>query len=385
VSSSENAVTSYEGAAASCRAKVEAIVNECRRLNQKYYDRMFDLGGFDSLCSLEASEDLPDSCKKMVGVGSVKRVEDIFDNPKFYDDGATANDIRQGRNGDCWFLAALAALTGKEELIERLCVKRDEKVGVYGFVFYRDGEWVSVVVDDRLCLKRGDDLQQYQTEYMLNVTGNKDPLSTPLQEMSYGISRLPKEYRESLRKGSNALYFASCRAPSETWLPLLEKAYAKVHGDYQAIEGGFAGEGIEDLTGGVATYVRSEDVLDKDRLWSELLCVNKHFLFGCGSREGRVNDPSDKEGFVRGHAYTVLEAREVPYKDEPLRLLKVRNPWGSQEWNGAWSDGSKEWTAEMMKELNHTFGDDGERRILPANAVTDDVSQARSGYPTKIS
>jgi len=73
------------------------------------------------------------------------------------------------------------------------------------------------------------------------------PIPTPI------VIRL---IRESLRKGSNALYFANCRAPSETWLPLLKKAYAKVHGDYQAIEGGFAGEGIEDLTGGVATYVR---------------------------------------------------------------------------------------------------------------------------------
>ncbi|KAK3078319.1 hypothetical protein LTS18_007808, partial [Coniosporium uncinatum] len=53
------------------------------------------------------------------------------------------------------------------------------------------------------------------------------------------------------------------------------------------------------------------------------------------------------------------KAGEVTYKDEPLRILKVRNPRGSQEWNGAWSDGLKEWTAQMMKELNHTFGDDG--------------------------
>lgn len=29
------------------------------------------------------------------------------------------------------------------------------------------------------------------------------------------------------------------------------------------------------------------------------------------------------------------------------------------EWNGRWSDGSKEWTPYWMKKLNHTFGDDG--------------------------
>lgn len=36
-----------------------------------------------------------------------------------------------------------------------------------------------------------------------------------------------------------------------------------------------------------------------------------------------------------------------------------RNPWGKTEWTGAWSDGSAEWTPEMMLKLNHRFGDDG--------------------------
>jgi Calpain family cysteine protease len=108
--------------------------------------------------------------------------------------------------------------------------------------------------------------------------------------------------------------------------------------------------------------------------------VNDKFLFGCGTRKGRDNDSADDEGFVRGHAYTVLDAREIVVppreekkkkknkkddedknktKDGKVRLLKLHNPWGNQEWNGPWSDGSKEWTPDIMKELNHTMGDDG--------------------------
>ena len=166
-----------------------------------------------------------------------------------------------------------------------------------------------------------------------------------------------------MQTGSKALFFAQCREENETWLPLLEKAFAKAHGDFSAIEGGFTGEGIEDLTGGVTTELFTTDILDKDQFWNdEIMKVNDKFLFSCATGtfdhwQGahtacRIGARS---GIVRMHAYSIMEAVEI----KGQRLLKVRNPWGTDEWRGAWSDGSEQWTPEWMQLLNHRFGDDG--------------------------
>ena len=146
---------SYDDAAAKCRAKVDKIVHECRRINRKYRDRRFDLEADLKLGRRDCLESLWSvTIKGAKQPGhdlkprSAKRVVDVFDDPQLYIDGPTANDVRQGRDGDCWLMAALCTLSNKEGLIERLCVAHDPGVGVYGFVFYRDGEWISEIVDD---------------------------------------------------------------------------------------------------------------------------------------------------------------------------------------------------------------------------------------------
>lgn len=123
-------------------------MKESRRVNQKYRDPYLDIefdlkcGTKDCLTMLVDSATAVSSFKP----GSVKRVGDIFDEPEFYKSGATANDIRQGKDGDCWLKAALCTLGNKPGLIEDVCVARDEEVGVYGIVFFRDGEWISEII-----------------------------------------------------------------------------------------------------------------------------------------------------------------------------------------------------------------------------------------------
>ena len=117
-------------------------------------------------------------------------------------------------------------------------------------------------------------------------------------------------------------------------------------------------EGIEDLTGGVTTEINSADILDRDLLWNEgFLKVNKEFLFNAGTRQFGHPDPTElgRQGIEDDHAYSLLRA--VDYDGN--RLCQVKNPWGETEWNGPWSDGSKEWTPEAMKALEYKFGNDG--------------------------
>ena len=56
-------------------------------------------------------------------------------------------------------------------------------------------------------------------------------------------------------------------------------------------------------------------------------------------------------GLILNHAYglnDIMEFDDPDHKGAKLRLLRLRNPWGNSEWNGAWSDNSQE-----MKEYSH--------------------------------
>ncbi|KAG8742060.1 hypothetical protein FRC12_015450, partial [Ceratobasidium sp. 428] len=315
-----------------CKKRVQAIARDCRARNARFRDIEFDLEEDQERCLHGLAT--PDGDRSYPS--DVMRVTQIFHQPRFFIDGANSSDVAQGYIGDCWFMAAISAVSAMEGLIDRICVARDEEVGVYGFVFYRDSGWVDVIIDDLLFVK----IPKFE-----ELWGTETDIYHDDKE----------KYERLARKGNKTLYFGRSRTENETWVPLLEKAYAKLHGDYAAISGGFTAEGIEDLSGGVATEFHIHDILDTNRFWNEqLLRVNKDRLFGCA-----LDGINDVKGLFPGHAYSILNALEVNGK----RFLRIRNPWGKSEWTGPWSDGSKEWTAEWLTrlpELKHSFGDDGE-------------------------
>ena len=158
------------------------------------------------------------------------------------------------------------------------------------------------------------------------------------------LSRFGKEeeqkYLELFQTGSKALYFARCRDDNETWVPLIEKAFAKAHGGYDALSGGQTGEAIEDFTGGVTTEIYTTNILSKEKFWTEELSkVGKDFLFDGtdamfrgwrATLNAEWEDEWDakirqtrKMGIVGRHAYAVLNI----YEGHGERLVQVRNPW----------------------------------------------------------
>lgn len=55
-------------------------------------------------------------------------------------------------------------------------------------------------------------------------------------------------------------------------------------------------------------------------------------------------------GLVSGHAYTLLDVKDI-YKDgaKYTTLAKLRNPWASERYDGPWSDNDHRWTDDFRK------------------------------------
>jgi calpain-15 len=226
------------------------------------------------------------------------------------------NDIKQGQLGDCWFMCALSSLAERPDLVRRLFITENaEKSGIYKVRFCKGGEWVNVVVDDYFpCF----------------------PNAGPIFSRSQG---------------------------NELWVLLLEKAYAKLHGSYMLLRGGWANEGMMDLTGCPTAVYDFDDestqkLIREDKLWDLLKTLDEDGALISASTAGvdrwtEVGGTTQKGGLVPGHAYTIIQVKQA-YGN---RLLNIRNPWGNFEWDGEWSDNSPLWTPKMIKALNPVLND----------------------------
>lgn len=125
---------------------------------------------------------------------------------------------------------------------------------------------------------------------------------------------------------------------------LLEKAWAKVCGTYARTIAGQEAEGLRFLTGAPCQYIEKEDYGSK-ALWDLLMEADSSGYAICGGAGQETKKKTlEKAGLFASHAYTVIGVYDV----EVERLVKIRNPHGSGEWTGKWSDQDDEnWTSEI--------------------------------------
>lgn len=166
--------------------------------------------------------------------------------------------------------------------------------------------------------------------------------------------------------------FASGRV---SWPAIIEKAYAKVHGSYSRLSGGYVSEALYDLTGAPIERIYFRNEYDYDQLFARLLSfMSSGFLMGIATSKG-------EDGLVSCHAYSLLGVYEIhdsiegsqggltqylgsnkekenianPCNDmerKTVRLVCIRNPWGSREWKGKWSTTSEQWTRKIRRQLS---------------------------------
>ena len=90
---------------------------------------------------------------------------------------------------------------------------------------------------------------------------------------------------QEMPNGKEVPYFARCSNPHLFWISLVEKAYAKLHGRYFALDGGSTDEALEDLLGLPVEncFVGTPDTMtEKTTFFNAVkaLCFN-HCVVGC--------------------------------------------------------------------------------------------------------
>ncbi|XP_078068066.1 calpain-5-like [Mustelus asterias] len=252
-----------------------------------------------------------------------RRPQELCESPKLFVNGISSHDLHQGQLGNCWFVAACSCLALRDGLWQKVIPdwkkqdwdsrKPNSYAGIFHFRFWRFAEWIDVVIDDRLPTMNGQ------------------------------------------------LLFCRSNSKEEFWSALLEKAYAKLSGCYEALDGGNTSDAIVDFTGSVAETINlqeinyAKDSVKRLKLFEKLLKVyNRGGLISCSIhlKPGGKMEPSMLKGLKADHSYSVTKVQKVRLGNtaEKLFMIQMRNPWGRDEWLGPWSDNSKEWQKISKKE-----------------------------------
>ncbi|KPP56571.1 hypothetical protein Z043_125799 [Scleropages formosus] len=145
-------------------------------------------------------------------------------------------------------------------------------------------------------------------------------------------------------------------------------SFHRLNGCYEALEGGNTAEALVDFTGGVSEPLSLDRKLlvgraDKRKVLFQTLARahSRQALITCSIRpaEGEAVESVLSCGLVCGHAYGITAVRKVRLGERLqshcgttwVNVVRMRNPWGTSDWTGAWSQGSEQWQLAGRVEL----------------------------------
>lgn len=139
------------------------------------------------------------------------------------------------------------------------------------------------------------------------------------------------------------------------WGPILEKAYAKLLGNYEFLDGGDNIDAYNTLTGSPAWYISHK--LSDDKLWNSIKAsLNKNYMLIAGSSEEKTDRDTNRLGVSYNHVWAILGTVEL---SNGKRLIKLSNPWGVEYYKGPYSDRSSSWTQNLKEQADHVSKNDG--------------------------
>jgi len=146
---------------------------------------------------------------------------------------------------------------------------------------------------------------------------------------------------------SKTLLFTKAATDGALWGPFLEKAWAKVSGNYEFTESGWPDEAMRFLTGAPSYTYWTEDYTSSE-IWDIVSAADSaNLIMTAGTPSATGGDTSvNAVGLAMSHAYSVIGVYKVYDTSNNLKasLFKMRNPWGSDgSYNGTWSDSDSIW------------------------------------------
>jgi Calpain family cysteine protease len=209
------------------------------------------------------------------------------------------SDVHQGKLGDCNLLAPLAAVArAKPAAIRRLITRDDD--GTYNVTLFERSHFWSDLTPRTI---------RVASQFYTDSSGNP-------YYAGYG----------------------STGGANELWVMLIEKAFAKWKGSYDAADGSmFDRDGLELITGNDATESAVSDGSEDDLLKAiqgslaagYALTVNtstSHWQNWWENDEDKKR--MDTYKIIKGHAYSIEAV------DRKAKTVNLRNPWGRQHLTG---------------------------------------------------